>query len=89
VSGCCGEPDCRRTQPVQLFLGDFSGRVYAATRSIRRKGGPPGSMIAREKHDVTRQMCHFIRSNPEWVRAVLAENDSAPRYGGPVDESTP
>jgi hypothetical protein len=82
VSGCCDEPGCRRTQPIRLYLGDLSGRVYAATRYTRREGKYPypGGYAAQDKHDITGAMIRFIGDNPEWVLAHWPENaGSAPR----------
>lgn len=86
MTDCCGEPDCRRRTPIGLYLGDFDGRVYAATRSRPRRERPrgpviPGKMVATGKHDVTGQMIKFIRDNPGWVMAVLARDDSGRDYG--------
>jgi hypothetical protein len=67
---CCGEYNCRRTQPIRLYLGEFSGLVYAATRS-KHMGGNTFSAV--ERHEVTEQMREFIRGNPAWVREVLAQ----------------
>jgi hypothetical protein len=68
MSGCCDEWNCRRTEPIRLYAGDFTGGIYAATRSKKRG---PGQYVAYEKHDVTEAMREFIRRNPSWVRAVL------------------
>lgn len=74
MTACCTEPGCRRKQPIRFALGDFSGRVLAATRmaTYRRAGCEHVAMA--EKHDVTDSMRQFIRANPEWVRGVLAES---------------
>ena len=75
MSDCCDEPGCRRRQPIHLYLGDFSGTVWAATRWRKAPGVLTDTMIAKERHDVTRQMREFIRRNPQWVRTELEEAD--------------
>ena len=70
---CCNEVGCKRTQPLGIYRGDFSGQVYVATRMrvISDHGDGTATFAASEKHDVTRQMRKFIRSNAAWVREVL------------------
>jgi hypothetical protein len=74
VSGCCTEPDCRRHYPINLYLADFSGQVFAVTRRrvvSESEDGTTATFAASERHDVTPQVQEFIRRNPEWVRAQL------------------
>lgn len=68
MSACCSDPECRRRIPIGIYMGDFSGTVYAATSSRERS---PGHYAAKSRHDITRQMRRFIEMNPQWVRAVL------------------
>jgi hypothetical protein len=79
---CCGESHCRRKTPIRLYRGDFSGLVYAATRSVpvRRydEGATSVTLCATERHDVTAAMKEFIRRNPEWVREQLADTEVTP-----------
>ena len=78
MSGCCGEHECRRSEPIRLYLGDLSGQVYAVTRSRVHVERPDGRNTRRavERHEVTEQLRSFIRSNPEWVREVLESGDN-------------
>lgn len=71
--GCCEEYGCRRKHPIGIYRGDFTGQVYAATnlRLVHDRGDGTGTFSASEKHDITRQMRRFIRSNREWVLEVL------------------
>jgi len=82
--GCCEEYGCRRKHPIGLFVGDWDGRVYAATRMrvVSDHGDGTATFAASEKHDVTRQMRRFIRDNADWVRAELlaAEDHLSLRY---------
>jgi hypothetical protein len=73
MGDCCGEPGCRRKQPIRLYLADFSETVYATTRYTMRQplAGLEARWRAVDRHDVTAQMREFIRRNPEWVRAQL------------------
>jgi len=74
---CCGEPECRRHYPIGLYLGDFSGTVYAVTkrRVVSERGDGTATFAASERHDVTAQLREFIRRNPDWIRAVLEASD--------------
>ena len=81
--GCCAEDGCTRKRPIGLYLGDFTGQVYAATRMrvVSDHGDGTATFAADEKHDVTRQMRRFIRTNAEWVRAELLADDSDTEAG--------
>ena len=70
---CCEEYGCRRRQSIALYLGDFSGQVFAATRMcvVKDNGDGTATFAASEKHDVTRQVQRFIRDNAEWVREQM------------------
>lgn len=72
-SGCCAEPGCRRHYPIALYLADFSGRVFAATRRrvVSEREDGTATFAATDRHDVTDQMREFIRRNSEWVREQL------------------
>jgi hypothetical protein len=72
---CCGEPDCRRHYPISVYLADFSDRVFAATgrRVVHDRGDGTATFAATERHDITPQLREFVRRNPEYVRAILAE----------------
>lgn len=73
AESCCAEPECRRHYPIGLYLGDFSGTVYAVTkrRVVAEREDGTATFAASERHDVTRQLREFIRRNPAWVRAQL------------------
>ncbi len=80
MSSCCGEPSCRRKNPISLYLGDFSGQVYAVTRSrVVSVREDSTTLAALDRHDVTAAMRAFIHRHPEWVRAVLAERENGNR----------
>ncbi len=72
---CCDEPDCRRHYPISLYLADFSGRVFAATkrRVVSERGDGTATFAATERHDVTPQLRELVRRNPEFVRGLLTE----------------
>jgi hypothetical protein len=74
---CCEEYGCKRQHPIALYLGDFSGQVFAATRMrvVNDHGDGTATFSATEKHEVTSQMRRFIRDNPGWVREELAKAD--------------
>jgi hypothetical protein len=74
---CCDEPECRRKQPIGLYLGDFSDTVYVVTKyRLRAKPGTGDRehKVAVDRHDITEQMKSFVRANAAWVRDVLKED---------------
>jgi len=75
MTGCCGEWNCARKIPITLYLGPFTGQVFAATSSrlVKDHGDGTATFSATARHDVTASMRQFIRCNPDWVRAVLNE----------------
>ena len=73
MSGCCNEAGCRRSEPIHLYLADFSNQVYAVTRSRVHVERPDGRNTRRavERHDVTDQFRAFLKANRAWVFSVL------------------
>lgn len=73
MSGCCREPNCRRTEPIDLVLADLSGIVYAvmSKRVVKDHGDGTATFAMGNRHDVTDRMQRFIRANPVWVRSAL------------------
>jgi hypothetical protein len=77
---CCDERNCRRKTPIVFYRGDFSGAVYAVTKShvIHSRPAPLGTTVcADQRHDVTEAMREFIRKNAQWVREVLEGSPDA------------
>ena len=72
---CCDEPNCRRKQPLDIYLGPFTEQVYVSTRSrlVKLHEDGTATFSAVERHNVTEQMVKFIRENENWVRAILAD----------------
>lgn len=70
---CCSEANCKRRHPIGIYLGAFSGQVFAATRMrlVSDHGNGTATFAASEKHDVTPQLRQFIRDNPEYVLNIL------------------
>ena len=76
MSGCCGEANCRRHEPIDLVLGELSGCVVYAVmtkRVVKDHGDGTATFAMGNRHDVTDRMRRFIRANPSWVQSVLDE----------------
>lgn len=80
MSGCCSEPACRRSEPIHLYLADFSNQVFAVTRSRVHVERPDGRNTRRavERHEVTDALRAFVRANREWVFLVLNGTEGKP-----------
>ena len=79
MKGCCGEPGCRRRQPMTIVIGDLSGQVqvWVVTRRrlIRDHGNGRATFAAVERHDITEQFRAFLHNNAVAVRAMMSERD--------------
>lgn len=73
--GCCHELNCKRTTPIQLYIGDLTGEIYVVTRYTVRTdhGNGRATFKADERHDITETFRLFIRDNRETIEAMLCE----------------